>query len=72
MQEAREALDCAGRAIEGLMGLADLMEADPDQRRLAAALRSLAHEADESLGAACAEIDRCADASGRLDTVSAA
>ncbi|TQF00202.1 MAG: hypothetical protein FKY71_04650 [Spiribacter salinus] len=72
MRQAREALDCAGRAIEGLMGIADLMEADPGQQRIAAALRSLAHDADESVGAACAEIDRCSEATDRLNTVSAA
>ena len=72
MRQAREALDCAGRAIEGLMGIADLMEADPNQRRIAAALRSLAHEVDESVGAACAEIERRSEAANRLDTVSVA
>ena len=62
MREAKAALASADQAVQGLMGLADLMEADPNQQRIAAALRSLAQEVDESLGAACAEIDQLADA----------
>jgi len=60
MRQAQAALDPADDAVEGLMGIADLMAVDPNTQRIATALRSLAHDIDESIGATRAEIDRCA------------
>ena len=54
MDQRETVLAPAGRAVQGLMGIADLLDRNPHDQRIAAAIRSLALEIDESLGATLA------------------
>ena len=54
MDQRETALAPAGRAVQGLMGIADLLDRNQSDQRMAAAIRSLALEIDESLGATLA------------------
>jgi len=51
MDDGEFELARADRAVAGLMGIADLLDRNPHDSRIAAAVRSLALEVDESLGA---------------------
>ena len=55
MDQRETVLAPAGRAVQGLMGIADLLDRNPSDQRIAAAIRSLALEIDESLGASLAK-----------------